>query len=251
MAPESIPQPIKPLRVLNQIRDTFWVDNNVKQAFNDIEALLKTDGLSPQEQQAIIETAGLFCRYRRNFAQAIKHYARIPDYFQAGYCALLMGDLKQVETYWTPLVKANPTHWCAHLYGMISQQLQTVPTLLQIRNYLEQDICHLLQNNQIQFAENLLAHAHYLAQINPESYKLIGRSLTLEKRYKQAEYFLRLGQKNLPQDPEVYYHLGEILALLNRPTEAALMLKQCLLISSVYHPARELLNSLTPTNQPS
>lgn len=233
-----------PLRQLNHIKDLFFVDQEPKKAFQSLEALQKKENLTPQEAQAIGEAAGLFCRYLKNYSKAIKHYSQAQNMFQAGYCAMLSGDLKQTAKLWAPIIKEHPNHWCQHLYGMITMQLQTIPTLLQIRNYLEQDICFLLQHNHIRWAENILQHGHYLAQINPEGYKLIGRSLLNENRLQQAEGFMRLAQKNLPQDPENYYHLGEILAQLNRPNEAKLALKQCLLISPVYQPALHLLHQL-------
>jgi tetratricopeptide (TPR) repeat protein len=60
----------------------------------------------------------------------------------------------------------------------------------------------------------------------------------------EAGSFLIRGQKALPNDPEIYFHLGQYSMALNHHTEARLMLKQCLLISPTYRPASELLGKL-------
>lgn len=232
------------LRQLNTIRDLFFIHNKPKDAFEALERLQKTTGLTPQAYQAIGETAGLFCRYLKNYPQAIKHFIKANNHWQAGYCAMLQGDIKQADKLWQHTLAQNPNHWCRHLFGMLTLQLQSIPSLLQIRNYLEQDICFLLQHHHVRWTENILQHSHYLAQINPEGYKLIGRSLMNEQRLQQAEGFMRLAQRNLPQDPENYFHLGEILIQLGRLYEGQLALKQCLLISPVYYPAREILEKL-------
>lgn len=197
-----------------------------------------------QEKRAVYELMGLILRAQGRFDEATKLYLEIEDYYQAGYCAMLQGNLQDVQNTWGKLLNQRQDHWCVTFYGLITGQLRTYPTMFQLRNHLESDIANLIAANRTDYLGNLLNYVEFLTQINLECPKFAGRALMNAGWLQQAGPYLLQAQKTLPNDPEIYFHLGQYSAELNHLKEARLMLKQCLMISPTYRPASELLARL-------
>jgi tetratricopeptide (TPR) repeat protein len=226
---------------LQEARDLFFKQRNAIRAEGPMKRCLKAPTHSPEEKRLVHELMGLILRSEKRYEDAIKVYERIGDDYQAGYCALLKGDLKRVQKYWTPVLAKQPGHWCLTLYGLTTRQLQTCPTLLQIRHYLECDIACLITANRMEQLDNLLYYVDFLTQLNMEAPKLAGRALLNAGLVDRAGSYLLKGQGILPNDPEIYFHLGQYSAAQKSYNEARVMLKQCLMISPSYRPARDLL----------
>jgi tetratricopeptide (TPR) repeat protein len=231
------------LSYLQQARDIFYRQKDAAQAEVVLRPLMdKPQDL--QEKRAVHELMGLILRSQLKFNDALRVYEGINDYYQAGYCLMLQGQLDKVQPYWEKCLIAHHNHWCASLYGLLTRQLVTYPTLFQIRNHIESDIANLVTARQGVYLDNLLSYVDFLTQLNLETPKFAGRALMIAGHYQQARGFLVKGQKALPNDPEIYFHLGQYSFALEHPKEARLMLKQCLLISPAYWPAKELLKKL-------
>ena len=196
------------------------------------------------EKRPAGELLGLMYRSRKRYAQAYDIYLLIEDAYQAGYCAMLMEDMPKLQAQWGKVFSQHPNHWCLSLFSMVFGQLQNVPTLFQIRNNLESDIGALLAAGRMDWVQKMLAHISFLSQINLESAKFAGRALMHAGHYEEALPYLMQGQKLLPNDPEVYYHLAQVSAATGHEAEAQLMLRQCLLISSTYTPAKRLFDDI-------
>jgi tetratricopeptide (TPR) repeat protein len=190
---------------------------------------------------------GLILRAQKRFEESYGLYEAIQDHYQAGYCALMTGNIPMVQHQWGQVLQQRPNHWCISLYGMVTQHLRSYPTLFQIRNHLESDIANLITAQQNTFVKNLLLHIDFLSQLNLESPKFAGRALMHAGWLEDAGGFLIQGQKLLPNDPEIYFHLGQYSLIRRHHQEAHLMLKQCLLISPTYSPAKELIQQLPET----
>jgi len=231
------------LSYIQQARDLFYRQNDAAQA----EAVLRPYMDTPrdlQEKRAVHELMGLILRRQLKFNDALKIYEGINDFYQAGYCLMLQGQLNSVQPYWGKSLLERNNHWCVSLYGLLTKQLATYPTLFQIRNHIESDIANLIAAKQGVYLDNLLSYVDFLTQINLETPKFAGRALMHAGHLPQARDFLVRAQKALPNDPEIYFHLGQYSIALDHATEARLMLKQCLLISPTYRPAKELLGKL-------
>ena len=151
----------------------------------------------------------------------------------------------EAATTWNKLLQNHPYHWCMSLYGMLARNLQCMPTFMQIRNHLELDVIELHRAGQYQWLQNLLSHADYLAQINLETWKYVGRAfLNAGINDTQAENYLMQGQKILPNDPEVYFHLAELWIRQKRWAESKTVLQQGLRINRAYTPAKTLLDEV-------
>jgi tetratricopeptide (TPR) repeat protein len=177
----------------------------------------------------------------QKWEEATHLFADIEDFYQAGYSQLLAGSLYGVQVHWMKLPAIRANHWCLSLYGLVTGQLTAFPTFLQVRNHLEADIILLSRANQTSMVNNLLRFIDTLATINFEAYKFTGRALFYVKRMDDVEEFLLKGQKLLPGDPEVYYHLGQYYHAMGDSRKCRLALQQCLMISPTYTPAQELL----------
>jgi tetratricopeptide (TPR) repeat protein len=233
------------LSYIQEARDLFYKQHMPGHA----EAVLRHYLKKPREKgekRAVFELMGLILRAQKRYEDARVVYEKINDHYQAGYCSLLRGDLQRVQKCWTQVITHQPNHWCLTLYGMVVRQLQVCPSLLQIRHYLESDICNLITAERFDYLENVLAHVEFLSQLNLEAPKFAGRALfnAGENWWGQAGPYLMQGQKLLPHDPEVYYHMGQLCIMQGHFKEASLMLKQCLLISTTYQPASELLREI-------
>lgn len=213
-----------------------WVENPK----SILKACPSEDG-----QIAVSELIGLILRERREYLQAAQVYQWIKDDYQAGYCFLLAGDLKQTRDHWFRLYQERQNHWCVALYGLVTRQLNVYPTLFQIRNHIETDITNLIAAQQHEMLENLLTYGDFLSQLNIESHKFIGRALMHCRWLERAHGYLLKGQRCLPQDPEIYYHLGQYCFAIRRYDDAQIILNQCLLISPSYYPAKRLMEELS------
>jgi len=231
------------LSYLQPARDLFFKQNDPQGAESALIPVMDMPK-SVAEKRATSELMGLILRSQKKFSPAVRLYDKMHDAYQAGYCAMLRGDLNQVQQHWSKLLAERQNHWCLHLYGMITQQLRTYPSLFQIRNHIESDIANLIAAGRSDYLENVLSYIDFLSQINLESPKFAGRALMHCGWLNRAGAFLIQGQKALPNDPEIYFHLGQYSIALQHYPEAKLMLKQCLLISPTYRPASELLENI-------
>jgi tetratricopeptide (TPR) repeat protein len=231
------------LSYIRPARDLFFKERDVAGA----EAMLSPQMGVPtllEEKRAVHELMGLILRAQGRFEEALQVYEPLEDHYQAGYCALLLGDMPRMQQHWTHILTVHPNHWCLSLYGMVMHQLRSYPSLFQIRNHLESDIANLIVAERLDYLDNLLAHIEFLTQLNLETPKFAGRALMHAGLLEKAGPFLLQGQKALPNDPEIYFHLGQFSVALQHYREARLMLKQCLMISPAYRPARELLTQI-------
>lgn len=231
------------LAYLNTPRDQFFKEKNPDAAAESLRPIMASVQ-SSEEKRAVYELMALIHRSRKAYEEAIALYALIGDHYQAGYCAMLMGDIHRLQSHWTQVLMERPNHWCVSLYGMITHQMRTWPTIFQIRNHIESDIANLIEAGRHDYLENLLSYVDFLTQMNLEAPKFAGRSLMHAGWLDRAGTFLIKGQKALPNDPEIYFHLGQYGVAQQHYKEARLMLNQCLLISPTYTPARELLGQI-------
>jgi tetratricopeptide (TPR) repeat protein len=238
------------LAYLNPIRDKLFKERNADTAYDLIlphvqqtKSILKK--MDDAERRAVIELAGLILRKQQRYDEAAKLYDIIKDDYQSGYCYMLLGDLNSARDKWRHLLEVRQNHWAVSLFGLVSRQLMTFPTMFQIRNHIESDIANLIIANQLPLLENLLAYADFLCQLNLESYKFIGRALFNIGWLDRCSDYLLKAQSTLPNDPEIYYHLGQYSEARGSYEDARIVLNQRLLISPSYSPAKDLLKKIS------
>lgn len=234
------------LSFLSPIRQACYRDKDFDRAWKLIEPLIKKpdSAWSVEEQRAVCDLAATILRAKGQFREAMVLYEAIDDDYQAGYCCLLLHDLEGLRPYWKQTLEKRRNHWCLTLFGLATLQLNSVPTMFQVRQFLESDISNFMKAGCQDFLENALTYATELAQINLESPKFLGRALLNSDDPNWLEESIRLlmlGQKLLPNDPEVYYHLAQAKLRQQENRDALLMLKQALLINPGFMPAQDLI----------
>lgn len=180
----------------------------------------------------------------KEYEKAKEIYLKMNAFYQVGFCELLMGNLVEAKRCWNRTVRSEVSNWSRAFTCLVEGHVADEPTFLGIRNHLETDLGYLLRANQIDFAENLISMIDVLADINLESYKFVGRSLLNNGFENQSVKYLIMGQKALPGDPEIYYHLGQYSLSVGAKEEAKSMFNHCILISPSYTPAKDRLREI-------
>lgn len=235
--------------LLHPIRDLLFKQNQPDKALEELQPFLSRKDLAFEEKRAVFQLAGLIKMKQMAYQDALKYFNQIQDNYLSGYCELLQGNLQNIQAYWGPLVQTRMNHWCISLFGLVTMQLNSFPTMFQVRNHLESDIYNLITAGQHQMVNHILSYSDFLTQANLETPKFIGRALlniseTDSQWIDMAGTLLLKAQKILPNDPEIYYHLGQYRVFIGDTDDACRVLKQCLMMSETYTPAQQLLTEL-------
>ena len=175
------------------------------------------------------------------------------DYFEknnypleTGYCYLILENLKKAEKMFQISAQDNIRgHWGRCLTQMVKDKLYLDPTYFEVRNFLEIDLSILITYYKGKYIENVLQYADYMASLNPECYKFIGRAFWANKLMPAANYYLGKAKDVLYNDPELHYLLAYIHYTDNDIDLAKKEINTCLEILPEYAPPKMLLNRIT------
>lgn len=238
-----------PQALLSQIklaRQQLFVQNNPADAqVTLLEAIAQLDSSQPGwERRMAFDILAYAHLAQRAYDDAIDAFDNANNDYMSGYVMMLKGEMAAAYQRWQPIIKVRETHWAACLYGMIARKLEFYPSFLQIRNQVEGDIMNLARAGQLSMVGNIVMHAQLMSEINYEAYKFVGRALLYSGMIQEASRFLLLGQRLLPNDPEVYYHLGQYYEMTQQFDEAKVVCQQCLMMNPTYLPAKEMLERM-------
>lgn len=231
---------------LTQAKQLLLIEQNYPKAILLLEEIVyKPKQHSKDVIQASLELLGLAALKEQKAPKAIQWFEKANNSYMTGYSALLIDQYETTQKYWGQKLQEHPFHWCGSLYGMVSAQLNSYPTFFQLRNYLEATIADFFKWEKTNYLHNLFSYSDFLAQINMESYKYIGRGIANNTELLElAEEFFLKSQKLMPQDPEIYFHLGQLKVRQKQTDDAKVFLKQALAINPSYSPVRWLLESI-------
>lgn len=266
---------------LTKIRRILWPPAESREAAlpngDPKECLLSLAEFEKDYRQLLSENSGLnraygeLCGYcyhaLRHYYQAANAFTDAGNFCMAGKMHLASGHVPNAIDAFTASqqdvstgsengrrgAECRPVAWGTVLVGLISGRLNVLPSVLQIRQHCEADMALLYEAGQQQFLNTLAGYTDLLAQINPEGYKLMGRSVMNARLVGMTPcqhppsvvgQWLLAAQKQQPQDPEIYYHLGQWYAMTGQHHSARRALRQCLMMSPIYPPAETLLASM-------
>jgi len=191
-------------------------------------------------------TLALAYKEKQDFKKAAEVYKEAGEKYQAGYCELLGGNEKEAERLWYGACTASPAvYWGLCVLDYINMRRNPrVPSYLQVRNFLEMDLCNFIIANKVRYAENIIKNEKVLSSVNLETYKLIGRALLNNGFLNQAKKYLLKSVQIVDQDAETFYHLGQYNCEIGAYEEALKMLKRCLELNSYYVPAVTLIKKI-------
>lgn len=223
---------------LEEIRKLLLIENDYPKAI----ALLDKNSCTSNEEKRLLAQAYYG---QKEYLKASAIFNELGAKYEQGYCELLQGNTFQAREIWYLSPQSSPICWGRSLVGFIEDDIEDVPTFLQIRNYLESDLFNFLDVGKVEFVEKITSYQDFLAQIHPETYKYIGRALINKGFLNQGFDFFMKSQNLLPQDPEIYFHLAQYSYLVNSYGEAFEMIKLCLELCPSYMPATMLKNKIS------
>lgn len=168
------------------------------------------------------------------------------SFLEYAYCKLFSGDIKTAEIEFEKMEKYDfRADWAKKLIQFITNNIKTLPSYFQIRNFLEIDLNLLIQAKQPEFVENIISGADLFYSVNPESYKFISRVMLYNDYPDIALHYLNKAKEKFYYDPEMHFMLANCYVKNGEIDSAKESLKNCLSILPAYFPAEKLLNKIS------
>ncbi len=176
--------------------------------------------------------------YKKEYNEALELFSKINNNYALGLCNLLLKNEKEAKKFWSQ----NKKHCPACQFGLvildlIKLKMNKQPSFFQTRAQLEIYLNLFLENNLIEWAENLISCCDFLYRSNPESYKFIARALYSNGYFDLAITFCKKSLRLFYCDPEAFLILSQCHFLKNDLKEALDLINKVLDIVSDYYPA--------------
>ncbi|MBQ8475542.1 hypothetical protein IJ531_00610 [bacterium] len=180
--------------------------------------------------------------YQKDYKQALELFIKEDNYYGAGLCSLLLCDTKKAHSYWTINKNCPASKWGLCILDYIQLKTDKIPTFFQTRAQLEVYLSLFIENNLIEWAQNLVSCCEFFFKANPESYKFIGRALFAQGYFQLAIKFLKKSLRIFYSDPEAFLILSQCQFLLADTPEALDSVNRTLAIAPTYYPAKLFRN---------
>lgn len=188
--------------------------------------------------EKIKEAKSLF--YQKQYKKALDIFVKHDEcFYESGLCALLLKDENTAFNFWNK--NSNKCPACA--FGLcvlecINLKQERIPTFFQTRAQLEIYINLFLENNYIDWAENLIGYCDMFYRSNPESYKFIARALFANGYFDMAIFFANKTLRLFYCDPEAFLILAQCEFLLGNLAQALDTVNRVNSMVSDYFPAK-------------
>ena len=177
--------------------------------------------------------------YQKKYQEALEVFDEIQDYYSAGLCSLLLkNELKACE-YWRKSCKYSPaSDWGLAVLDLINlkKPIRNL-SFFQTRAQLEIYINLFIENDLIEWAQNLVSMCDVLYRANPESYKFIARALYSNGYFGLAITFCKKTLKLFYSDPEAFLIMSQCYYLIGDLGEALDCINRVNAIVDDYFPA--------------
>lgn len=176
--------------------------------------------------------------YKGDYKEALQLFKNENHNYEAGLCALLLGDEKLAKDFWTK--DKNPdiaTKWGLIVLNIINLRIKERPTFFQVRAFLEVYINLFIVNKQYTWAENLISACDILVRSNPETYKFIARVLFANGYLNLVHKFLSESKKLFYNDPEAHLIEAQTYYLEQDYKNAYKSIEETLSSAGDYYPA--------------
>lgn len=166
-------------------------------------------------------------------------------FLEMGYCELLRGKINEAKRTFNIVRNGDlRANWAYSFIQFMQNYIQTMPTYLQIRNFLEIDIGLLIKAQMYESIENVINAADLFFEVNQESYKFISRVLLNYNFDEVAEIYLHRGSSRCYNDPELHFLYGNYYLKYNNIKSAKHEFETCLDVLDGYYPAIMMLEKL-------
>jgi tetratricopeptide (TPR) repeat protein len=226
--------------IFKKAQNAFFVKRD-----NDL-AIKLLENKTSQETKVLL---ALIYFDKSEYTKASLLYEDLNFHAQHAYCQFLLGNLSKARELYQNLASSPFKEWFRFLLEVVVLDVKTIPTFLQIRHFFEIDLTNLLNAQKLEFAENLISAEDFLADINPEVYKFIGRVFLNSNFSNLCVKYLTKSLELVPNDPEVYYYLANYSYRVKAYNEAKRMISECKRIQNSYTPAQLLLEKINDLEQ--
>ena len=177
--------------------------------------------------------------YKKQYEKAYELFLEQKDYYACGLCCLLLKNTDLAYQYWQLNKNSSPaSQWGLCVLDLIQLKKSSIPTFFQTRAFLEVYLNLFIENNLIEWAENVVSMNELLFKANPESYKFIARALFANGIFDVAIMFCKKSLRVFYADPEAFLILSQCHYLTGDLEEAKDDMARTLAISPTYYPAR-------------
>lgn len=176
--------------------------------------------------------------YKKEYKKALKIFLENENYYAAGLCSLLLCNTNRARIFFSINKNCPASKWGLNVLNLIQLKQDRVPSFFQTRAQLEIYLNLFLENNLIEYAQNLVSCCDILFKANPESYKFIARALYANGYFKLAIDFCKKSLRYFYSDPEAFLIMGQCQFLLNDMGEAMDSVNRILSIAPTYYPAK-------------
>ena len=180
--------------------------------------------------------------YNKDYKTALKLFLQNQNYYGAGLCSLLLCNTKRAKIFWSINKNCPASKWGLCILDYIQLKKGKLPTFFQTRAQLEVYLNLLIENNLIEWAQNIVSCSDLFFRANPESYKFIARVLYANGYFKLAIAFCKKSLRYFYSDPEAFLILAQCQFLLSDLGEALDSINRTLAIAPNYYPAKLFRN---------
>lgn len=178
------------------------------------------------------------CFYNKNYIDALDFFKENNDLYSAGLCCLLLKRFDEAETFWKMSKNYSPaSNFGLCILKLINLEPASIPSFFQVRAFLEVYINLFLENNYLEWCENIISSSEILYQGNPETYKFIARALFANGYFDLAIKFCKKSLDLFYSDPEALLILAQCYFLLNDKEMAKFENDKILRMVKDYYPA--------------
>ncbi len=183
--------------------------------------------------------------YNKEYKKALEIFSKKNKYYEAGLCSLLLKDESSAREFWNKKSKNCPAcAWGLCILGYINLKNERNATFFQTRAFLEVYLNLFLENDLIQWAQNLVSCCDVLYRANPEAYKFIARALYANGYFELAITFCKKSLRLFYADPEALLILSQCQYLLKNRPDALDSVNRVLCMVPTYYPAKIFRNIL-------
>lgn len=175
----------------------------------------------------------------------VREYFKKNNYLlEYGYCLLLGGELDSAKEILAPLTSTR-AEWAVNIIALIKNVYGEIPTYFQIRNFLEIDISLFIKYKKFEYVQKILDSIDFFQEINPETYKFVGRALLKNNYMGSAKILFDKSCSEYYNDVELHYLYAEFYLAHNDKENALKAVNTCLRLNPSYYPAVRTYRELT------
>lgn len=176
--------------------------------------------------------------YKKDYSRALELFIIEKQNYEAGLCFLLLKDEAQAKKYWSKDKKQSPgCQFGLCVLRFINLDTSKLPSFFQTRAFLEVYLNLFLENDLVEWSENILSCSEYFIKSNPESFKFIARALFANGHLSLAVVFCKKSLQIFYADPEAFLILAQCQFLLNDLGEALDNINRINSLIDNYYPA--------------